>query len=197
MLKMATLLHDLAKPQTKTIEATGRIRFLGHGKEGAVIAAGIMERLRFSTKEVKLVETMVRHHLRPGQMSNVGLPTSRAVYRYFRDTGDAGIDTLFFSLADHLATRGPHLDMAAWQEHAQMVEYVLTQRYQQESLVTPTRLVDGHDLINTFGMSQGPGIGEILEAVREAQAAGEVATRDEALSYIREHLLSKGVNVYG
>jgi len=197
MLKMAALLHDMAKPQTKSTEATGRIRFLGHGKEGAVMAASILERLRFSTKEIKLVETMVRHHLRPGQMSNVGLPTPRAIYRYFRDTGDAGIDTLFLSLADHLATRGPRLDMAAWQEHAQMVEYVLAQRLEQQSRVTPPKLVDGHDLIDIFGMSPGPEVGEILEAVREAQAAGDVATRDEALSYIRQHLLSKGVNVHG
>ena len=197
MLKMAALLHDTAKPQTKTVEAGGKIRFLGHATEGAVIAADIMERLRFSTREIKLVETIVKHHLRPGQMSNVGMPTSRAVYRYFRDTGDAGIDILFFSLADHLATRGPQLDREAWIEHAQTVAYVLEQRSEQSSLVTPPKLVDGHDLMNIFGMKPGPGMGGLLEAVREAQAAGEVTTREEALSYIREHLLSKGVNVYG
>jgi len=40
-------------------------------------------------------------------------------------------------------------------------------------------------------MSPGPKIGEILEQVREAQASGELTTREEALSYIRERLLSK------
>ena len=134
---------------------------------------------------------MVRHHLRPGQMAHDELPSHRAIYRYFRDTGDAGIDILFLSLADHLATRGPHLDLTQWQEHAQMVEYVLAQRFQEESLVVPPKLVDGHDLINIFGMSPGPKIGQILEAVREAQAAGELTTRQEALLYIREHLLTK------
>jgi len=197
MLKMAALLHDTAKPQTKTVEASGKIRFLGHGEEGAVIAADVLERLRFSTREIKLAETIVKHHLRPGQMSNVGLPTARAIYRYFRDTGDAGIDILFFSLADHLATRGPHLEREAWFEHAQTVAYVMEQRSEQASLVTPPKLVDGHDLMSIFGMKPGPGMGGLLEAVREAQAAGEVTTREEALSYIREHLLSKGVNVYG
>jgi len=197
MLKMAALLHDLAKPQTKSIEATGRMRFLGHAKEGAVMASDILERLRFSNREIKLVETMVEHHLRPGQMSNVGLPTNRAIYRYFRDTGDAGTDILFFSLADHLATRGPRLDLAAWQEHTQMVAYVLAQYSEQRDAVASPRLVDGHDLINIFDMSPGPRMGELLEAVREAQAAGEVATREEALSYISQHLLSKGVNIHG
>jgi poly(A) polymerase len=191
LLKLAALLHDVAKPRTKAIDVGGRMRFLGHAKEGAVITAAILERLRFSTKEVKLVETMVRHHLRPGQMSQNGLPSHRAIYRYFRDTGEAGIDILFLSLADHLATRGPQLNMTHWQRHSQTVDYVLTQHFKQEALVVPPKLVDGHDLINIFGMSPGSKIGEFLEQVREAQASGELATREAALSYIRERLLSK------
>ena len=190
LLKLAALLHDIAKPQTKAIDAQGRMRFLGHAKEGAAIAASVLERLRFSGKEVKLVEIMVRHHLRPGQMAHNELPSPKAIYRYFRDTEDAGIDILFLSLADHLATRGQHLNLAEWQEHAQMAEYVLARHFEQESLVIPPKLVDGHDLIDIFGMSPGPKIGEILEAVREAQAAEELATREEALSLIKVLLSS-------
>jgi len=192
LLKLAALLHDIAKPQAKTIDEGGRIRFLGHAKEGAAIAVNILERLRFSGKEVRLVEIMVRHHLRPGQMSHNELPSRRAIYRYFRDTGEAGIDILFLSLADHLATRGPQLNLAQWQEHAQMVEYVLSQRFQEGTLVAPPKLIDGHDLINIFGMSPGPKIGQLLEAVCEAQAAGELTTRQEALAYIRERLTTEG-----
>jgi len=190
LLKLAALLHDIAKPQTKTVEESGRVRFLGHARDGALAAAGILERLRFSTKEIKLVEVMVRYHLRPTQMSHEGLPTRRAIYRYFRDAGEAGIDILFLSLADHLASRGQHLDPAQWREHVQTVAYVLEQHFAEESLTVPPKLIDGHDLIDLFGLAPGPRIGEILEAVREAQAAGEVATRGEALAYIRQMLTS-------
>jgi len=193
LLKLAALLHDIAKPQTKAIDTSRRTRFLGHAREGADVVVNILGRLRFSTKEIKLIETMVRHHLRPTQMSDNELPTHRAIYRYFRDTGEAGIDTLFLSLADHLATRGPHLDMNNWRKHANMVEYVLTQHSREASLTAPPKLVDGHDLVRIFGISPGPEIGELLEVVREAQASGEVATRDEALAYLREHQLSKAV----
>jgi len=191
LLKLAALLHDVAKPQTKAIDENGRMRFLGHGKLGATVTASILERLRFSSKEVKLVEVMVREHLRPGQMSQEGLPSHRAIYRYFRDTEGAGIDILFLSLADHLASRGPKLDLAGWQEHARLVEYVLTQHFEQERVATSPKLVSGHDLIDIFGLSPGPKIGKLLEAVREAQASGEITSREEALSYIREHLLTK------
>lgn len=72
-----------------------------------------------------------------------------------------------------------------------MTSYVLAQRFEQESLVAPPKLIDGHDIINIFGMSPGPKIGELLEAVREAQASGELTNREEALSYIQKQLLSK------
>jgi len=197
LLKLAALLHDVAKPQTKAVGEDGRTHFLGHAKLGAALAVDILERLRFSGKEVKLVEVMVRHHLRPGQMGQGELPTRRAIYRYFRDTGEAGIDILFLSLADHLATRGPNLNLAHWQEHTQMVEYVLAQHFEQQRLVVPAKLVDGHDLIKTFGLKPGPRMGQLLEAVREAQASGEVTTREEALAYIRERLATEAVNRYG
>ena len=190
LLKLAALLHDVAKPQTKAIDAGGRMRFLRHANEGAIIAANILERLRFSAKEVKLVETAVKHHLRPSQMSQVGHPSRRAIYRYFRDIGEAGIDILFLNLADHLATRGPHLSLAHWQEHVQVAAYVLSQSFEQEGIAHPPKLVNGHDLIKTFGLSPGPRIGEILEAVREAQVSGEMVTRQEALSFIDKLLTS-------
>jgi len=191
LLRLAALLHDIAKPQTKTIEPDGRMRFLGHPQEGASLTVAALERLRFSAKETRLVEAMVKYHLRPTQMSQEGLPTGRAIYRYFRDVEEAGIDTLYLSLADHLATRGPHLDLTGWQEHTRIVDYVLNQYYEQQEQVRPVKLVDGHDLINIFGLSPGPGLGELLEAVREAQAVREVTSREEALEYVRERLATE------
>jgi poly(A) polymerase len=197
LLKLTALLHDVAKPQTKALTEDGRTRFLGHDKEGAAMAADILERLRFSGKEVKLVEIVIKYHMRPGQMSQEGLPTRRAIYRYFRDCGEAGIDILFLSLADHLATRGPSLNPAGWQEHARLVEYVLTKHDEQEKLVTPAKLVSGYDLIDVFNIKPGPRMGQLLEVVREAQASGEVSTREEALAYVRAKLETEAVNNYG
>ncbi|UCH42768.1 MAG: CCA tRNA nucleotidyltransferase [Dehalococcoidales bacterium] len=191
LIKLAALLHDIAKPQTRAIDAAGRMRFIGHANEGAVMIAGLLSRLRFSVKEAKLVETMVKHHLRPGQMAQEGLPTSRAIYRYFRDTEGTGIDILFLNLADHLATRGPNLILSNWKEHARMTEYVLLKHLEEESITRPAKLVDGHDIIDVFAINPGPQVGELLEAVREAQAAGEITTREEALGYIHDCLLSK------
>ena len=188
LLKLAALLHDIGKPRTRSIDADGRMRFLGHAREGASIVAAVLQRLRFSKRESQFVEAIVLHHMRPMQMSQEGLPSRRAVYRYFRDLGEAGIETLFLSLADHLATRGPRLEAAGWQEHTEIVRHVLAQRFEQESRPQPVKLVDGHDLMELFGMSPGARLGGLLEEVREAQAAGEVKTRQEALDFVRARL---------
>lgn len=185
LLKFSALLHDVAKPKTK-IMIGERARFFGHSKEGVEIALKIMERLRFSNKEKDMVAKMIVYHLRPTQMGEI--PTKRAIYRFFRDTGDEGIDILFLSLADHLATKGPQLNLELWQEHTNIVNYILKEHLRQITEIKPVKLIDGHDIMNLFGLKPGPLIGELLEAVKEAQAAGEIKTKEEALALVRKKL---------
>ncbi len=188
LLKIAALLHDIAKPATKTIEESGKMRFLGHAKEGVSMASFIMERLKFSNRESKMVQLMIEHHMRPGYLLSEDMPSRRAIYRYFRDTEDVGIDTLFLGLADHLAARGPALDFNEWRRHAEVTGYVLSKWLEEQSIVVPPRLIDGHILMEKFGLAPGPIIGELLEMVREAQAAGEIHTAEEALEFVAKKL---------
>ncbi len=188
MLKLAGLLHDIAKPMTKTIEKSGRMRFIGHTKQGATMAGTILNRLRFSHREIKLVENMVYYHLRPVQMANVGLPTKRAVYRYFRDAGDAGIDTLFLALADYLATSGPKLNVSDWERHNQLIGYIMAEQRRQNTELLPVKIINGHDLMSAFGLTPGPMVGKLLDLVHEAQAIGRVNTREQAIAVIHREL---------
>jgi poly(A) polymerase len=188
VLKLGGLLHDIAKPDTRTIDDTGRMRFFGHAPEGAGKAGSILRRLRFSGAEVRLVEAMVREHLRPLQIAKDGPPSRRALFRYFRDCGDAAIDVLFLSLADHLATVGPRLEWGGWRGHVAVIKHILVQRFADETLAAPPRLLTGHDLMEALGVSPGPLVGQLLAAVEEAQGAGEVRSREEALALARREL---------
>jgi len=188
LLKLGGLFHDIAKPMTKSIDDTGRARFLGHTKQGASITANILERLRFSNREIKLVESLVYHHLRPVQMANEELPTQRAIYRYFRDTGEVGIDILFLALADYLASRGPLTSMDEWKQHCQLIHYILAEYDKQQSRISPLKLINGHDIMDTFGLAPGPLVGKLLAMVNEAHASGELSTREEALVLVQREL---------
>jgi len=202
LLKLGGLFHDIAKPMTKSIDDAGRARFLGHTKQGAAMTANILERLRFSNREIRLVESLVYHHLRPVQMTKTGvpknspnfwgeneeLPTQRAIYRYFRDTNEIGIDILFLALADYLASRGPLVSMEEWRKHCQLVNYILTEHDKQQAKVLPAKLIDGHDIMDTFDLAPGPLIGKLLAMVNEAHVSGELSTREEALALVRKKL---------
>ncbi len=188
ILKLTALLHDIAKPQTKFIE-DGHARFFGHQEQGAETAAAVMERLRFSNREIQLVKLLIKYHLRPTQMTNFGLPTNRAIYRFFRDIGDAGIDVLFLSLADHLAARGPSLDTAGWREHTVITSYVLQKHFEEAGPTSPLKIIDGSDIMESLGLPAGHIIGELLESLREAQAAGEIKDKTQAINYLK-HLYS-------
>jgi poly(A) polymerase len=188
VVKFAGLLHDIGKPATKSFDETGRMRFFGHSEAGAEIAGRLMRRLRFSTRETALAQAMIEAHLRPVQMAQQGPPSDRAIYKYFRDTGEAGIDTLFLSLADHLAAVGPRFSLAGWGRHVEAVSYILAKRLKEAVVVRPPRLIRGDELMADLGLAAGPDVGRVLEVIREAQAAGEVTTREEALDTAREYL---------
>ena len=185
LLKLCALLHDIGKPETKSFQEDGRMRFFGHGDAGARIAVGLMRRMHFSAREIAIVKPMIEAHLRPIQMAQQGAPSRRAVYRFFRDTGEAGIDTLFLSLGDHLGTVGPRVSFEGFRAHAALTGHILRMRFQEQAIVSPPRLLRGDELMAALGLAPGPLVGELLEAVREAQAAGEVSTRQEALALAR------------
>jgi putative nucleotidyltransferase with HDIG domain len=184
-LKLAALMHDIAKPQRRTVDADGRIRFFGHADAGAAMAARIMRRLRFSTREVAFARTLVAEHLRPVQLAAVGdVPTRRAIYRFYRDAGDAAPAVLLLALADAAASRGPRMTAEDWSRHVAYMHSLLVRSERDAGIVDPPRLLTGRDIMSRFGVPESRRIGELLEELREAQAAGQVSTEAQALAFV-------------
>jgi tRNA nucleotidyltransferase/poly(A) polymerase len=52
-----------------------------------------------------------------------------------------------------------------------------------EEAIAPPPLIDGHDLMDALDLPEGPEIGRLLRILQEAQAAGEIETRQEALEW--------------
>ncbi|NIO72308.1 MAG: hypothetical protein GTN71_25615 [Anaerolineae bacterium] len=73
-----------------------------------------------------------------------------------------------------------------WEGDLEFVAALLQDYYERHTeVISPPKLINGDDLKQTFGLEEGPRLGELLEAVREAQAAGEIRTRREALDYVK------------
>jgi poly(A) polymerase len=193
MLRLAALLHDIAKPQTKTQDATGRTRFFGHSELGAEMAAHRLAQLRLSSRGISLVTRMVEQHLRPAGMApERELPSQRAIYRYHRDLGDAAVDTVYLAMADYLAAKGPEVVPDDWARHARIMTYILEMGGELGTRPAQSqpqqRLVTGNDLMQAFGLEPGPHIGVLLDQIGEAHAAGEIDSREEALALAEQAL---------
>ena len=112
-LKLAALLHDVAKPETRA-EVDGRVRFIGHDVIGAERAHGIAGRLRLSGRATGVLGRLVAQHLRPMHLTQAGRITRRARYRFFRDLDEDARDLLLLALADAAGMDGrPPLEVWA------------------------------------------------------------------------------------
>jgi len=193
LTKFAAFLHDVAKPQTKAADASGRVRFLGHSREGARTAEAVCRRLRFGSRETHFVSRLVEEHLRPMQLSQTGEPSERAIYRFFRDLGEAAPACLVLSLADAAAALGPRLTPERWRTGVSYVGYVLARGRAQAQKAgageawgkQKRHFVSGDTLIRELGIGPGPEVGRLQSVIDEAAAAGEIATEEEAVRLAR------------
>ena len=188
-LKLAGLLHDIGKPGTYAVH-DGRVRFFGHPELGAKMTEGILERLRFSKRDIREVAALVRDHLRPGQLAAPGeAPTQRALGRFFRDLGDLAVDLLVLQWADAEATMGPRSGLRNRAAHVAFIDWMLGARDALRIAGrTQRRVIDGRDIMRALDLEPGPTVGRILSAVEEAFWSGEIETQAEALHLAREVL---------
>jgi tRNA nucleotidyltransferase/poly(A) polymerase len=193
----AALYHDTGKPGTASTEATGVIRFIGHEAEGARLSQERARALRLSTAEIERLRLIVLHHLRPASLDRAGEVSPRAAYRFFRDAGQAGIDVVVLSLADLLATYEPPIPTLIWESRLEIARQLLEAGLEWPSeRLSPPPLLRGDRLAQAIGIMPGPEVGNLLERIREAQAAGEVRTANEALEFARR-LWAQGIGDEG
>jgi tRNA nucleotidyltransferase/poly(A) polymerase len=189
LIVLAALLHDAAKTETRSVDTARAVHFTGHEQLGGDWAFRRATALRFSREEAEFTAQIVRHHLRPALLRDGGELTRRAVFRYFRGTGPSGVAVCLFSLADLLATYGPRLPQKDWQAALSAAARLLEGYFERgPEVVHPAPLLTGNDLIREFHLAPGPQIGELLDALREAQAAGEIGARADALAMVARSL---------
>ena len=193
LVLFAGLYHDAAKPFTHSVDTDGRIRFLDHENRGVDIVTRRARALALSTEEVDRLGLLVRHHMRIHHLAKTSPEVSRkAIYHYFRDLGDAGVEVVFLAMADLIATYGVTITPDRWQAEINVCRQLLEAWFEHRiEFVQPERLLNGSDLMTALNLTPGPQIGILLEAIREAQAAGEISTREQALDFAREQLTTQ------
>ncbi len=188
---LAALYHDAGKCVTGSRDPAGQLRFLEHEARSAEMAAAWAERMRLSRVEIDRLSRVVANHMRPGQLEKSPPITSRAIYRYYRQLGESGVDVVLLSLADFLGKHTPPPPQLAWAGRLASGRMLLEAYFERATeVIRPPALIDGVVLMRALGLTPGRLVGDLLEAVREAQAEGQVTTPDQAIEFARTALHS-------
>ncbi len=183
-LFLATLFHQLGEGGLFAEDALDKQRFI---HEGIMSVNSRLQALCLSNQEVdRAIKTIANYSLSKLPSHPETLPTRRDIYRYFDRAGEAGIDAGLLFLADRLAVGGLDLSAEVFTHQLSVIRALFEAWWEyKDTMVSPILLVNGNDLMETLNLLPGPLVGKILSVIKEAQAAGEVNSRDEAFSLAR------------
>lgn len=181
LLKIAGLLHDIAKPQTQFETAEGDVHFYGHDHLGAKMVKQLAtEKLRLSRKQTQMLKDLVSFHMRLHLLATAPELTDRAIRRFFRDLGDAYFGLMLLTYADGYATAKitSHLERT--------FSRMMKLKKADESKKKVIRLINGDDLI-ALGYQPGPIFKTILQELEELQLDGKIKNKKQGFKYITNH----------
>ena len=178
-VRWAALLHDVAKPQTRT-EHGGEVHFLQHAELGAEMFDGIGERLRFAREDRKRVRFLIQAHLRPNLYQDAW--SDSGVRRLAEDAGDYLDDLLALSKAD-ITSSNPNR-VARGLANVNALGSRIDGLRQAAALMPklPTGL--GTLIHEQLGIPLGPAIGDLRDVLLEAIREGKLASGAPAEVYL-------------
>lgn len=183
----ALLFHDLGKSLTFSYDEHKKaVHFFYHERYSNKIASGIMERLRFSTNEIKTVNKLIDNHMRIFLISN-SESTEKAVRRIVYKMGELTPLLALLTVCDMYGSSDGQDNPSTVRVHEKCNELMIA--YQEWEKKPLPKIINGHELID-IGFEEGPQIGSILNDIRQKQIAGEINDKDEALAYARNILNS-------
>ncbi|MFH1427008.1 MAG: HD domain-containing protein [Patescibacteria group bacterium] len=156
-VKFASLMHDIAKPQTKRFIGNDAT-FYNHDIVGAKITKKIMARLKFSNNDIEKVTTLIRNHM---FYYNVGEVTESSVRRLIKKVGEKNLkDLIDLRIADRLGSGVPK----AKPYKLRHLEYMM-KKVRKDPVSVKMLKINGDDLIKELIIKPGPKIGAILDVL--------------------------------
>jgi len=172
-MRLATLFHDIGKPDTRTVDEQGNVHFYTHQQIGADMTRRVLRRLRFSNDEIDRVAKTVLMHLRVGEYDTDW--SDAAVRRLLRDTGDLFDDLVELTRVDKAAGNPemPSVDLDAFLLRVEQVQAALRVSEIQSPL-------NGHEIMQVLGIKAGPKLREAKEFLVNEVIEGRLKPDDTA-----------------
>lgn len=176
-LRLAALLHDIAKPQTKRfVEGIGWT-FHGHEELGARMVARIGRRMRLPLNTIKYVQKLVRLHLRPIQLADETV-TDSAIRRLMVEAGE-DIDDLMMLCRSDITSKNPN-KVKQFLKNFDRVEQRIKEVEEKDRLRQFKPAMSGTHIMEILNIPPGPLVGKIKQAIVDAILDGVIPNEYQA-----------------
>ncbi|MBU3146360.1 CCA tRNA nucleotidyltransferase [Clostridium sp. CF012] len=185
-LRVAGLLHDIAKPYCFTMDKEGIGHFYGHDKKGVIISKNILRRLKFDNQSISKICILVKEH-----MNVLIKPTDASVKRLINRVGVDSVHDLFaLQRADALGSHHPEIRL---EEISRVEEKVIAILESKVPLYIKDLAINGEDLMREFSIKTGKEIGDMLKFLLDKVLENPELNSKERLLDIIYHEHIKGL----
>jgi len=172
IVRLATMIHDIGKPQTYKKLKNGTITFYNHEIVSTTIAKNIAERLHFSNKETGKLILLVRWH----QFTVDERQTDKAIRRFIRKVGIENIqDMLDLRVGDRLGGGARETSWRLEEFKKRLVEV------QKQPFAIKDLKIKGDDIMKELNLKPGPKVGEILKKIFDEVVDKKIPNEKETL----------------
>jgi poly(A) polymerase len=180
-VRWAAVLHDIGKVPTRRFGKDGKVSFHGHAEEGLrMFRRGPLRRIGFPSEVGEVVESLILHHLRPGQYD--GSWSDAAVRRFHREMEPWLRDLLDLSRAD-VTSKRPGKRMRCLRGISELAKRMKALE-EADAEVKPLPPGLGNELMGALALPPGKHLGELRARLEALYAAGEIEGGQPAAYYV-------------
>lgn len=182
VLRLAALLHDVGKSKTKT-EGPDGIHFFHHEVVGAKMARKRLKALRFPTKIIDEVTTLIESHMR-FHTYRLGW-SDKAVRKYVREIGAEHLPGLGKLVRADCTTQNESLA----KKYGRLLDELEERIDELESAEESAKIrppLDGNEIMEFLQLKPGPEVGKVLNMLLEARLDDQIRTKQEAYDMTRD-----------
>lgn len=184
-LKLAAFMHDIGKFSTWTVEE-GKHRFIKHDDVGSKMSVKILKDLHFSNKQIDYISSMIKYHIYPSHVMTSPQITEKIMMRYVRKMDTNSIDVIILAQADRLSARGPEITDQIVERNITSLNMLLRFYLEARETLKPLpKLLSGNDVMQILNIKPSKRLGEIMDALHEAQISGDVITKEHAIEFVK------------
>jgi poly(A) polymerase len=163
------------------------------GKQEIADVKKVSSRLLLSREESEkliLIATSTKFEI---LQESGNFPSDREMFHYFRDTGETGIDLAIMSLVEMVYINANNVEQPLRDKWIELSRQVIAFWFEKPEIANPVLLLNGNDLMVNFDLTPGPLIGELIEKLREEQAAGMIKDRNSAMQWVDRQLAKQAL----